>query len=405
MANAMDSFYQSYALGQDIGSNISKARETKRRNEYANRLAEPLKEGDYQGAADVAFEEGDIGGGMQFQEKVRALAAADKKAAMEKGEQFMKGHQYVSDVLARVDAAKARGIITTEEQEMAALQQGMAGIAPLLEQDPELAESVSNLVMAYQQSPTGAAMIYNEELMKQELGATDPKSLREESRDDARLGFEERRVRVLEREAERKANEKDELGGLTENQVIQVAKSFGTDFEQAAKGSISIVRDPKINAVMNKPPEQIVNNPTETGQLRYALARLANGGGVLSVQDVTMADGSSLYDNIVGQANQIAGKGKMSERQARRGLELLRANYEAEQAYLNDLISAQQEQAGIAGVPDKYMGLVTPGASSLQNRMGGRQVGPVQIQSDEEYNSLPSGATFIAPDGTVRQKP
>jgi len=30
---------------------------------------------------------------------------------------------------------------------------------------------------------------------------------------------------------------------------------------------------------------------------------------------------------------------------------------------------------------------------------------PVQIKSDSDYNSLPSGATFIAPDGTTRRKP
>ncbi len=30
---------------------------------------------------------------------------------------------------------------------------------------------------------------------------------------------------------------------------------------------------------------------------------------------------------------------------------------------------------------------------------------PVQIQSDDEYEALPSGATFIAPDGTTRTKP
>lgn len=31
--------------------------------------------------------------------------------------------------------------------------------------------------------------------------------------------------------------------------------------------------------------------------------------------------------------------------------------------------------------------------------------GPARIQSDDDYNKLPSGATFIAPDGTTRRKP
>jgi hypothetical protein len=31
--------------------------------------------------------------------------------------------------------------------------------------------------------------------------------------------------------------------------------------------------------------------------------------------------------------------------------------------------------------------------------------GPARISSDSEYNALPSGATFTAPDGTIRRKP
>lgn len=40
-----------------------------------------------------------------------------------------------------------------------------------------------------------------------------------------------------------------------------------------------------------------------------------------------------------------------------------------------------------------------------ENLFGEQSNAPVRIQSDAEYNALPSGATFIAPDGTTRRKP
>jgi len=372
---ALDDFYRSYSFGQNIGQNVRASQDRREQEEYQNRLAQPLMDQDYGGAANVAFESGKIDEGLQFQDAARKLAQADREAAMAENEEFRTGYGAVVDILGRIDAAKARGIISTPEEEQAALESGLTAVAPMVQGNQKLQEAIPNLLSVYQQSPTGAAAIYSEEYMKQELEASDPAQLRKEGREDTRLGFERRRVELAEREAERKANEKEETGGLTDYQIIQVAKSYGSDFEQAAKGAMQIVRDPKINNVMEKDAEQIVDNPTLTGQLRYALARLANGGGVLSVQDVTMADGSSLYDNIISQANQLKGRGKMSERQAQRGLELLKTNYEAETQYINNLIETQQEQAGIAGVPDKYMGLVTPGSSALQRRMQETQTG------------------------------
>lgn len=38
-------------------------------------------------------------------------------------------------------------------------------------------------------------------------------------------------------------------------------------------------------------------------------------------------------------------------------------------------------------------------------KAGISQVGPIKIKGDDEYNTLPSGSEFIAPDGTKRRKP
>jgi hypothetical protein len=51
----------------------------------------------------------------------------------------------------------------------------------------------------------------------------------------------------------------------------------------------------------------------------------------------------------------------------------------------------------------------TPSRFDIPQRGGARggqaQNAPVAINSDSEYDALPSGATFVAPDGTTRRKP
>jgi len=56
---------------------------------------------------------------------------------------------------------------------------------------------------------------------------------------------------------------------------------------------------------------------------------------------------------------------------------------------------------------DTVRGLGAPAlpGTPLGDSDGGAPAAPVQIQSDEEYEALPSGATFLAPDGTTRTKP
>ena len=92
---------------------------------------------------------------------------------------------------------------------------------------------------------------------------------------------------------------------------------------------------------------------------------------------------------------------------------------------IENLIRATQQRAivlkrdGINALDDS---LTSPGSPyALENFMGGRQpsapavqglgselqqpAAPVQIRGDDDYNQLPSGAQFIAPDGTTRTKP
>lgn len=48
---------------------------------------------------------------------------------------------------------------------------------------------------------------------------------------------------------------------------------------------------------------------------------------------------------------------------------------------------------------------IQPGVDMGPSRVPARQQAPAQISSKAEFDALPSGATFIAPDGTTRRKP
>jgi hypothetical protein len=60
---------------------------------------------------------------------------------------------------------------------------------------------------------------------------------------------------------------------------------------------------------------------------------------------------------------------------------------------------ADQNNAGAPGDPgqagDPYAGGIG----------GQQQPAPVQIQSDQDFDMLPSGTMFVPPDGSIRQKP
>jgi hypothetical protein len=113
--------------------------------------------------------------------------------------------------------------------------------------------------------------------------------------------------------------------------------------------------------------------------------------GAASDADVRLALGGFLSDNA--NPKQVAaflrGVGK---------LERLRADYES---FKSDYISENKSTVGINKAWKEYArdaGLGGPTTASSQQA-------PKQIQSDDDYNALPSGAEFIAPDGSHRRKP
>lgn len=67
--------------------------------------------------------------------------------------------------------------------------------------------------------------------------------------------------------------------------------------------------------------------------------------------------------------------------------------------YRDTLVKAKQEAA------DNYNGLIGAYNPQGQQQQAPAPGQPTRINNDADYNSLPSGATFVAPDGSMRRKP
>ena len=78
--------------------------------------------------------------------------------------------------------------------------------------------------------------------------------------------------------------------------------------------------------------------------------------------------------------------------------------------------STPEQLDAVLGVMEKEMAAASKAPTEVQNRQKARISGrnpqtasdtgaPVRVSSDAEYNNLPSGAEFIAPDGSHRRKP
>lgn len=203
---ALDDVYRSFAFGQQLGQGAKENRLAREQKQFENRLAPLLSEGDYAGAAQESFKSGRLEAGMGFQDRARALAKADREAAMAEGEQFAEGYGKIVDFLGKVDAARSRGVID-DQQHMAALETGLSQFGPMIEQNPKLAEVVPGLLQTYFSAPPGSAAVYNEEFFKSGIKETEPSKVASERREEEKLALDRRRTAA--REAEVAAKERE----------------------------------------------------------------------------------------------------------------------------------------------------------------------------------------------------
>lgn len=136
---------------------------------------------------------------------------------------------------------------------------------------------------------------------------------------------------------------------------------------------------------------------TEAANARALLESLRSKTAVSAIQDMRTA---SKTGGAVGQ---------VTEKEWPRLENLYQAlsTAQSESSYkkaLNDLIDYAE---GIKGRAYDSFNMKHKGANPEKAAVGpgALSTGPVKITSDADYNALPSGATFIGPDGKTRKKP
>ena len=131
---------------------------------------------------------------------------------------------------------------------------------------------------------------------------------------------------------------------------------------------------------------------------------LNRGTGFSSLGNSVPGTGGYDFQNKVEQAKSGA---FLTAIQQMRGLGALsNAEGSAATAAVNRMDTATSKEAFLSALHD-YEKLVRQGMDRAQKRLGAPAVQgqPGKINSQDEFNALPSGAEFIAPDGSVRRKP
>jgi hypothetical protein len=154
--------------------------------------------------------------------------------------------------------------------------------------------------------------------------------------------------------------------------------------------------------------QQSLKQASPAGDLAGAtkIMKLLDPGSVVRESELGMAMAASgLLDRVENYATNILNGTKLTPTQRKDFQRLADALYGESVGQYN---AKRQEYEGIASrnglsVPD-VLGAASAPPQPTKPRTG-PGAAPKQIASEGEYNALPRGATYIAPDGTTRRKP
>lgn len=143
---------------------------------------------------------------------------------------------------------------------------------------------------------------------------------------------------------------------------------------------------------------------TRAGDLSvvYALGKMFDPGSVVREGELKLSkDAQPWLRKVVSEANsQLTGRGAIDPQTRGAILEAMRGQVEAFQQPFTQERQRYSQYANEGGfTPEQIVG---PDPSAAFPKP--KQSGPVQISSDADYANLPSGAQYIAPDGSTRTK-
>lgn len=137
--------------------------------------------------------------------------------------------------------------------------------------------------------------------------------------------------------------------------------------------------------------------------LVYGLGKMFDPASVVREGELVMVkDTSSLPDWLVGSINSLNGGARLQPATRDMVLNEAHSRMNSYKTMLDSDMSAYSDLAGRYQINPQDILPNLPQLKGLPKRPETGGAGPT---TQEQYNSLPSGATFMAPDGTMRRKP
>jgi hypothetical protein len=152
--------------------------------------------------------------------------------------------------------------------------------------------------------------------------------------------------------------------------------------------------------------------PKSEAQAKYMVGLLDKLGSHRGLKDAVGVKGITNYLPGTAAADFNALREQVGGRQFLEAFESLKGGgqiteVEGEKAQ-NAIARMQtsQSEAAFKEATNEFKTIVNGALQRSRTRaQGGQQQGPARISSDADYDALPSGAVFMAPDGTQRRKP
>ncbi|WP_020695292.1 hypothetical protein [Reyranella massiliensis] len=179
-------------------------------------------------------------------------------------------------------------------------------------------------------------------------------------------------------------------------------------------------REPAVKAYRTVVPmlesaKDAATRPTRAADLNlvYAFAKMMDPESVVRESETAgVVATASVADRLAGYIGQLNGQAMLSPETRQKLLSELESRFGALKASNDEITRAYTETAKSYGLnPDRILFNVRSGGSP-QAPVAGPAPAPKstpgqmpKITGNDDYAKLPSGTTFIAPDGTTRVKP